>query len=120
MHIYRDSNLGPMVDFFITVIFAFLWLVCSSAWARGLHNVKYATGLEGIKSMLSLCNEVACYVTQYANMRGLNVSAVLGFLNCLLWSGNGWFVYKETSWHTDHQRTTAQQGPGRRPPPARV
>ncbi|KAJ8387691.1 hypothetical protein AAFF_G00151220 [Aldrovandia affinis] len=66
MHVYRDSDFGPIMDFVMTVIFSFFWLVCSSAWARGLQNVKYATGTAGIRATLALCQEegVVCEVTR--------------------------------------------------------
>lgn len=52
--------------------------MCSSAWAKGLQNVKDATGTEGISSTLALCGEsnVTCEVTEFANLRTLNISVV--------------------------------------------
>uniref|UniRef100_A0A673LKV2 Synaptoporin-like n=1 Tax=Sinocyclocheilus rhinocerous TaxID=307959 RepID=A0A673LKV2_9TELE len=99
MHVYRDSDFGPMFDFVLTAVFAFLWLVCSSAWARGLQMVKDATGTAGIEFTLALCTDrdVRCEVTDYASMRSLNISVIFGFLNLILWVGNAWFVYKETN-----------------------
>ena len=65
-------------DFVITAILVFLWLVCSSAWAKGLQNVKDATDTEGISVTLALCkgSNITCEVTEFASMRTLNVSVV--------------------------------------------
>lgn len=65
-------------DFVITAILVFLWLVCSSAWAKGLQNVKDATDTEGISATLALCKgiNITCEVTEFANMRTLNISVV--------------------------------------------
>ncbi|CAG12086.1 unnamed protein product, partial [Tetraodon nigroviridis] len=100
MHVYKDSDFGPMFDFLITASLVFLWLVCSSAWAKGLQNVKDATGTEGISSTLAVCSNLTCQVTEFASLRTLNISVVFGFLNMLVWAGNAWFVYKETRWHS--------------------
>ncbi|KAL7882383.1 hypothetical protein SRHO_G00000410 [Serrasalmus rhombeus] len=120
MHVYRDSDFGPMFDFVVTAAFAFLWLVCSSAWARGLQLVKYATGTEGITSTLLPCrgDDVTCEVTDFASMRTLNISVVFGFLNLIVWAGNAWFVYKETRWHS--QKVNSQQAASRGPGPAPI
>ncbi|XP_056604443.1 synaptophysin-like protein 1 [Triplophysa dalaica] len=117
MHVYRDSDFGPMFDFVMTAAFAFLWLVCSSAWARGLQMVKDATGATGIQSTLHLCLRRlgACEVTEYASMRSLNISVVFGFLNLIVWFVNAWFVYKESRWHS--QKVNARQVAGRGPGP---
>ncbi|TNN31140.1 Synaptoporin [Liparis tanakae] len=60
-------------DFVVTVVFSFLWLVSSSAWAKALSDVKTASDPE----------------------------EVFGFLNFVLWAGNIWFVFKETGWHKE-------------------
>lgn len=67
-------------DFLITAVVAFLWLVCSSAWAKGLQNVKDATNTEGIGATLALCkgSNVTCEVTEFASVRTLNISVVRG------------------------------------------
>ncbi|XP_055367450.1 synaptoporin isoform X2 [Betta splendens] len=120
MHVYKDSDLGPICDFLVTAVLVFLWLVCASAWAKGLQNVKYATDTEGIGATLALCTggNVTCAVTEFANMRTLNISVVFGFLNVFVWAGNAWFVYKETRWHS--QKFVSQTGPGRQQVPAPI
>ncbi|XP_068611293.1 synaptophysin-like protein 1 [Brachionichthys hirsutus] len=120
MHVYKDSDFGPIFDFLITAILVFLWLVCSSAWAKGLQNVKDATGTEGVGATLALCKEgnVTCEVTEFANLRNLNFSVVFGFLNMFVWAGNAWFVYKETRWHS--KKFSSQPGPGRQQVPAAI
>ncbi|XP_043565044.1 synaptophysin-like protein 1 [Chiloscyllium plagiosum] len=115
LHIYRDGNRGPMIDFVVTVVFAFLWLVSSSAWGKGLTDLKYSTNPGNIIKSVQFCNELnKCTPGGVSGMGSLNVSVVFGFLNVLLWCGNAWFVYKETSWHTPPQ---PQQDPANVAPP---
>ncbi|XP_073681885.1 synaptophysin-like protein 2a [Garra rufa] len=94
--VYRESNRGPVIDLFVTAIFAFLWLVCSSAWGKGLTDVKYATDPD---SLIQKCLPDKCVVNSYPSMGRLNASVLFGFLNLILWAGNCWFIYKETSFH---------------------
>uniref|UniRef100_A0A667XI59 Synaptophysin-like 1 n=1 Tax=Myripristis murdjan TaxID=586833 RepID=A0A667XI59_9TELE len=111
MHVYKDSDFGPMfVSICLTAALAILWLVCSSAWAKGLQNVKDATDTDGIGATLALCkgSNVTCEVTEFASMRTLNISVLFGYLNMFVWAGNAWFVYKETRWHS--QKYSSQPG----------
>ncbi|KAI4880997.1 hypothetical protein NFI96_012557 [Prochilodus magdalenae] len=114
-HVYRESPRGPIVvrekgaavpapahplslspqDLFLTGIFAFLWLVSSSAWGKGLTDVKTNTDVD---SLINLCNP-ACVAKTYPAMGRLNASVIFGFLNLILWAGNCWFIYKETPFH---------------------
>uniref|UniRef100_A0A8C9EM93 Synaptoporin n=1 Tax=Pavo cristatus TaxID=9049 RepID=A0A8C9EM93_PAVCR len=57
---YRENNRGPLIDFIVTVVFSFLWLVGSSAWAKGLSDVKIATDPDEVLLLMSACGrEVA-------------------------------------------------------------
>ncbi|RXN34334.1 synaptophysin 1 [Labeo rohita] len=94
--VYRESNRGPVIDLFVTAIFAFLWLVCSSAWGKGLTDVKYATNPD---RLIEACLPDKCTVKTYPSMGRLNASVLFGFLNLILWAGNCWFIYKETPFH---------------------
>ncbi|XP_043107634.1 synaptophysin-like protein 2a [Puntigrus tetrazona] len=96
-HVYRESNRGPVIDLIVTGIFAFLWLVCSSAWGKGLTDVKYATDPERL--ILACLPSDKCEVKSYPSMGRLNSSVLFGFLNLILWAGNCWFIYKETPFH---------------------
>ncbi|XP_036415149.1 synaptophysin-like protein 2a [Colossoma macropomum] len=94
-HVYRETNRGPIIDLVLTAIFAFLWLVSSSAWGKGLTDVKSATDLS---VLVDRCKP-ACQIHEYPAMGRLNASVIFGFLNLILWAGNCWFIYKETPFH---------------------
>ncbi|XP_062827308.1 synaptophysin [Anolis carolinensis] len=97
---YRENNKGPMIDFVVTAVFTFMWLVSSCAWAKGLSDVKEATDPDNVIKSVSACGEtnVKCREIREPIASGLNTSVVFGFLNLVLWLGNLWFVFKETGW----------------------
>lgn len=94
--LYKESNRGPIIDLIVTGIFAFLWLVSSSAWGKGLTDVKYATDPN---NLIKACSPELCKMLHYPSMGRLNASVLFGFLNLILWAGNCWFIYKETPFH---------------------
>lgn len=116
--LYRDSRKLPMIDFVITLVATFLWLVSTSAWAKALTDIKLATG-HNIAKELTFCKpeNVKCEFVSVTSMGSLNVSVIFGFLNMILWGGNAWFVYKETNLHSPSDNT-ASHGQGGIPPPA--
>ncbi|XP_061469955.1 synaptophysin isoform X1 [Rhineura floridana] len=99
---YRENNKGPMIDFIVTAVFAFMWLVSSCAWAKGLSDVKEATDPDKVIEGMSVCQTEGnrCSELREPVTSGLNTSVVFGFLNLVLWLGNLWFVFKETGWST--------------------
>ncbi|XP_041500231.1 synaptophysin-like [Microtus oregoni] len=103
---YRENNKGPMMDFLATAVFAFMWLVSSSAWAKGLSDVKMATDPEDIIKGMAVCRQAGntCKDQRDPVTSGLNTSVVFGFLNLVLWVGNLWFVFKETGWAAPFMR----------------
>uniref|UniRef100_A0A8C9DNG7 Synaptophysin like 1 n=1 Tax=Prolemur simus TaxID=1328070 RepID=A0A8C9DNG7_PROSS len=117
-NLYRDSRKFPMIDFVVTLVVTFLWLVSTSAWAKALTDIKIATG-PSIVQELGPCKKtgVMCYFGSVTSMGSLNVSVIFGFLNMILWGGNAWFVYKETSLHSP-SNTSAPHSQGGIPPPA--
>uniref|UniRef100_A0A8C9VU61 Synaptoporin n=1 Tax=Scleropages formosus TaxID=113540 RepID=A0A8C9VU61_SCLFO len=110
---YRENNRGPLIDFIVTVVFSFMWLVSSSAWAKGLSDVKVATDPDEVLLLMSACKLQAnkCGSVHGPMWSGLNTSVVFGFLNFVLWAGNIWFVFKETGWHKSAQRYPAGDVP---------
>ncbi|XP_051020403.1 synaptophysin-like protein 1 [Acomys russatus] len=117
-NLYRESRKLPLIDFIVTVVATFLWLVSASAWAKALTDIKIATGHSIIKK-LDPCQSlgVTCQFVSVTSMGSLNVSVIFGFLNMILWGGNAWFVYKETSLHSP-SNTSASHSQGGAPPPS--
>ena len=59
-------------------VFAFMWLVSSCAWAKGLSDVKTATDPERVISLVSACEEPGnrCREVYDPKVSGLNTSVV--------------------------------------------
>ncbi|KAM6927708.1 synaptoporin b [Xenentodon cancila] len=113
---YLKNNRGPLVDFVVTVIFSLLWLVSSCYWAKTLSDIKTATNPTLVLLLISACKaqENTCAATQEPLWSRLNTSAVFGFVNVVLWSGNIWFVFKETGWYKSGQRYPTRSASGKR------
>uniref|UniRef100_A0A669DXA7 Synaptophysin-like 2a n=1 Tax=Oreochromis niloticus TaxID=8128 RepID=A0A669DXA7_ORENI len=104
--VYLQTSRGPVIDLLLTAAFAFLWLVSSSAWGKGLTDVKYATDPN---RPVELCT--SCKAGEFPSMGRLNASVIFGFLNLILWAGNCWFIYKDTPFHKDPAPpTTMEEG----------
>nr|XP_048692310.1 synaptophysin-like protein 1 isoform X1 [Caretta caretta] len=98
-------------DLVITVMAAFLWLVSTSAWAKALTDIKISTGPSIVQEIAS-CKlpGSTCLFASVTSMGTLNVSVAFGLLNMILWGGNAWFVYKETSLHNPSNSTSQSSG----------
>uniref|UniRef100_A0A3Q1H3C5 MARVEL domain-containing protein n=1 Tax=Anabas testudineus TaxID=64144 RepID=A0A3Q1H3C5_ANATE len=105
--VYRQTSRGPIIDLVVTAAFAFLWLVSSSAWGKGLTDVKWATNPH---HLVEQCPSI-CQAGDVPSMGRLNASVTFGFLNLILWAGNCWFIYKETPFHKDpNPPATVEEG----------
>lgn len=65
----------------MTVVFSFLWLVGSSAWAKGLSDVKIATDPDEVLLLMSACKQQSnkCLPVRSPVMSSLNTSVVSEF-----------------------------------------
>ncbi|NWV86905.1 SYPL1 protein, partial [Dasyornis broadbenti] len=104
-HVYQQNNKFPLTDLAISVLTAFLWLVSTFVWAKGLTDIKVSTGTSIIPGIES-CRApgTTCHFLSVTSMGILNVSVVFGLLNMILWAGNVWLVYKDTSLHNQWNR----------------
>ncbi|KAM5236056.1 synaptophysin-like protein 1 isoform 2-T2 [Ctenodactylus gundi] len=119
-NLYRESRKLPMIDFVVTLVATFLWLVSTSAWAKALTDIKLTTGHSIVQELMP-CKQpsTVCHFGSVTSMGSLNVSVIFGFLNMILWGGNAWFVYKETSLHRP-SNAAASHGQGGAPPPTGI
>ncbi|KAM8914557.1 synaptoporin b [Spinachia spinachia] len=113
---YLRNNRGPLVDFVVSVIFSSMWLVSSCCWAKTLSDIKTATNPTQVLLLISACRtqENKCTASQEPLWSRLNTSALFGFVNVVLWTGNIWFVFKETGWYKTGQRYPTRSASGKR------
>lgn len=65
-------------DLLVTAVFAFMWLVSSSAWGKGLTDVKWATDPSKLLTFFEACKNTTTECTAGAapHMGRLNASVV--------------------------------------------
>lgn len=65
-------------DLMVTSVFAFMWLVSSAAWAKGLSDVKTATNPDEVITQIHACDDIenTCREVHDPVMSGLNTSVV--------------------------------------------
>ncbi|CAL8275611.1 unnamed protein product [Boreogadus saida] len=116
---YRENQKGPQIDFVVTAVFTFFWLVSSCAWAKGLSDVKTATDPDKVIPLITACDELEnrCKEMHEPKVSGLNTSVAFGFINLILWAGNLWFVIKETGWLAAFGVTYAPSSQEKQPAP---
>jgi hypothetical protein len=113
---YRRNTRIVVVDFLISVVLTLLWIISSSAWASGVSNIKMYTDPEdgriiGADGRLPECRDTgSCATKNLGNFASLNVSIIFGFLNFVVWTGNLWFLYKETPWFKVQAKPPSQPG----------
>uniref|UniRef100_H2LW62 Synaptoporin n=1 Tax=Oryzias latipes TaxID=8090 RepID=H2LW62_ORYLA len=75
---YRENSRGPFIDFIVTVVFSFMWLVSSSAWAKALSDVKVATDPDEVQLLIPACKDPTnkCGSLHGPRWSGLNTSVV--------------------------------------------
>lgn len=73
-----DSPSPCHQDFVVTVVFSFMWLVSSSAWAKALSDVKVATDPDEVQLLIPACKTQSnkCDSVHGARWSGLNTSVV--------------------------------------------
>lgn len=120
-----------------------MWMVSSCYWAKTLADLKTATNPTQVLLLISACKapKNTCSATQEPLWSRLNTAAVgsksgklcipaknkqlthvsspfylqvFGFINVVLWSGNIWFVFKETGWYKTGQRYPIRSASGKR------
>ena len=118
---YRQFDLIPLADFVIAALFVFLWLISSSVWAQGVADLKYYSNPYDLimenPVLKPFCDPegVVCTVDSRAPYASLNVSLILGFLNMVVWFGNLWFLWKETTWFKSRSAGSNQPDGGAAP-----
>ncbi|CAF0805975.1 unnamed protein product [Rotaria sp. Silwood1] len=107
---YRNDGRLPLIDLIIILIWSIFWIAGSSAWAKGVSNIRTQTSWENVAQRSGVCPDLAQCPENYSGTYGsIIVSVIFGFLNFILWIGSAWFVYKETKFFTNRTEQQQQQ-----------
>ncbi|XP_054281465.1 synaptophysin-like isoform X2 [Macrosteles quadrilineatus] len=107
---YESNGNLALVDFILSVILAVLWVACLGAWGYGQSQLKALTTPKFLKENLHYCQDkffdyINCIEITRGSVLGLTTTLILSFLNFFLWAAGLWFLYKETPWYLNFQRT---------------
>ena len=59
---YRSDERFPLIDFIVTAIWSIFWIAGSSAWAKGVSNIRSQTNWENVARRSQVCpNIVDCH-----------------------------------------------------------
>jgi len=110
-HLYHDdTKRKPKLDFALTALVSMFWLAGSAAWANGLTGLRWSVDSNNWLHKTSICRLTNSDIPHYVDTKidkcdstsgeyvGATCAVVLGFLNWFLWTGNLWFLFKETTW----------------------
>jgi len=105
---YHNIVYLPLFDFGFTVVWALFWFIGSCAWGKAITDIQNYTDPEQIIASLDACS-TGCHTRASPTYANIVVSCILGFGNWILWSGDVWFVLKETTWYKTRKEMQAQQ-----------
>lgn len=113
-HKYDNAIYLPLIDFGVTVLFAICWFASDIAWAKAISDIQKLTNTDNvIRGLETACKATAatkeCQSYKYASYGSIIISCIIGFCNLILWSGNIWFVLKETTWYKTRKALEQQQ-----------
>ncbi|KAL7648557.1 UNVERIFIED_CONTAM: hypothetical protein RMT77_000463 [Armadillidium vulgare] len=91
-------------DLFIHIIFLIFWFCAAITWTAGEANLRVSTDAENVLELNGYkfdCgdNGIKCTVEPPGDYTEAVVSVVFGYVNLLLFAGNAWFLYKDTTLH---------------------
>ncbi|CAN0130117.1 unnamed protein product [Lampetra planeri] len=116
---YLRNNRGPKIDVSVSLVLSLLWLLASCLWAASLAELRASLQPAHLGALVPACRAAAAAAAAAAAGRDPRAAAlpqalpagmVFGFINWLLWTGNVWFVYKETGWRAPSLRPLLRHG----------
>ncbi|XP_061430003.1 synaptoporin-like [Lethenteron reissneri] len=117
---YLRNNRGPKIDVSVSLVLSLLWLLASCLWAASLAELRASLQPAHLGALVPACRAAAAAAAAAAGRDPraaalpqalpAGMAAVFGFINWLLWTGNVWFVYKETGWRAPSLRPLLRHG----------
>jgi len=102
---YESNGNMASIDFLASLVCAVCWISCVGYWGYAQSQLKAYTQPDALKASLRVCDLVTCMDITRASVSTLTQTLILSFLNFFLWAAGLWFIYKETPWYREIQRT---------------
>ncbi|OXA38480.1 synaptophysin [Folsomia candida] len=110
--VYQTNNKVPLIDFVVTLVLAIFWISAIAAFGKGVSTMSHATSPSTVyeynhHKQSTLPEFTRIIEPSYSK---LVVSILFGVINFVLWTGNLWFLYKETTWFESIMKHTSGGG----------
>ncbi|KAF7637664.1 MARVEL domain-containing protein [Meloidogyne graminicola] len=104
--VYASDDRLPILDLTVTALLAVFWMFGTLFFSISARRIEEATKPENVNSTLTtldICGGMKCVVSSYSVYATLAIASLAGVGLFILFTGNIWYIYKETPYFRNRQ-----------------
>jgi hypothetical protein len=104
--VYASDDRLPILDLTVTALLAVFWMFGTLFFSISARRIEDATTPENVNKTLvalDICGGKKCEVNSYSVYATLSIASLAGVGLFILFTGNIWYIYKETPYFRNRQ-----------------